>query len=145
MKKKLFGMMAILGLLALSPKLMAQCGGDDFLDDCASSLGTHTFIKAFNVETKSRKQEKVEYSYVFSKGSDYLIIVCDRKVEGKRMIVNLYDRNHQLIASSYSKKTRKHYPDLVYPCQATGVYYMETTFEGLAESCGVIILGFNKQ
>jgi hypothetical protein len=91
-----------------------------------------------------KKTDKVEYSYVFSKGSTYMIIACDQQKEGERMIVNLYDRNHKLIVSSYNKKTKTFYPDIIYPCSATGVYYMEVTFEGSKGGCGVTILGFKK-
>lgn len=119
-----------------------QCDSDNFLDNCASGLETFTFIKAFN--TSMKKTEPVEYSYVFSKGSTYMILGCDQNEAGKRMIVNLYDRNHKLIASTHNKKTNTFYPDLVYPCSATGVYYMEVTFEGAKGGCGVCILGFKK-
>lgn len=119
-----------------------QCDSDAFLDKCASKLETFTFIKAFN--TIMKKADKVENSYIFSKGSTYMIIICDQNVPGERMIVNLYDRNHKLIASSCNPKTKTYYPDLIYPCSATGVYYIEVSFEGTRGGCGVCILGFKK-
>ena len=137
-------LMVILGMLATTHVAHAQCESDEFLDNCSSSLGTNTFIKAFDVKIKPKKQDVVEYSYVFSKGSSYSIIVCDQNEKGKQMVVRLYDRSHKLIASSYNKKTKTHYPDLLYPCSATGVYYLEATLETQAAGCGVIILGFNK-
>ena len=132
----------LLTIVMSSVNIFGQCDSDEFLDKCASGLETYTFIKAFNVNMK--KTEKVEYSYVFSKGSSYMIIVGDQKVPGQRMIVNLYDRNHKLIVSSFNKKSNTFYPNLVYPCSATGVYYMEATFEGAKGGCGVCILGFKK-
>jgi len=137
-------LLSILGMLLLSVASFAQCESDEFLDECASALGSHTFIKSFNTKINPKKKATVEYSYVFSKGSEYSVILCDQKIKNSRLIVNLYDRNHKLIGSSYSKKTRKHYPDLTYPCTATGVYYIEASFEGSASGCGVIILGFTK-
>lgn len=131
-----------MGLMLLPGYIFAQCDSDAFLDNCASRLETYTFIKAFN--TTLKKSEKTEYSYVFSKGSNYMVIVGDLKIAGERMIVTLYDRNHKLIASSYNAKTKTYYPDLLYPCSATGVYYMEVTFEGPKGGCGVCILGFKK-
>ena len=136
--------MLVLGMLFASVIAFGQCESDEFMDHCASSLGSNTFIKAFQVKIKPKKEVKIEYSYVFSKGSSYTIIVCDQNQKGNRMIVNLYDRSHKLIASSYDRRSKKHYPDLVYPCSATGVYYIESTFEGSNPGCGVIILGFEK-
>lgn len=137
----------LIALLSFSAIGFGQCTSDDFLDKCAASLGTFTFIKSFNVEIDKSKggEKKVEYSYVFSKGSNYMLIVCDQNIKGKRMIVNLYDRNHKLIVSSYNKQTKKFYPSISYPCAATGVYYMESVFESDEGGCGVNILGFSKQ
>ncbi|MEZ5071374.1 MAG: hypothetical protein R2751_10490 [Bacteroidales bacterium] len=142
--KRVRNSLIVLGMLMFASAASGQCGGDEFLDECASSLGTYTFIKAFNVEINPRKTEKVEFSYVFSNGSNYMIINCDEKQAGNRVIVTLYDRNHNLVASSYNEKTKKHYPDLVYPCTATGVYYLEAKMEGDGAGCGVVILGFSK-
>jgi len=86
-----------LGIMFLQAYIYAQCDSDAFLDNCASRLETYTFIKAFN--TTLKKSEKTEYSYVFSKGSNYMVIVGDLKIAGEKMIVTLYDRNHKLIAS----------------------------------------------
>ena len=139
---KIKNLIIFLGIMLLPGYIYAQCDSDAFLDNCASRLETYTFIKAFN--TTLKKSEKTEYSYVFSKGSNYMVIVGDLKIAGERMIVTLYDRNHKLIASSYNAKTKTYYPDLLYPCSATGVYYMEVTFEGAKGGCGVCILGFKK-
>lgn len=139
---KMLKIILLLTVIMSSASSFGQCDSDEFLDNCAANLETYTFIKAFNVSMK--KSDKVEYSYVFSKGSSYMIIVCDQNVPGKKMIVNLYDRNHKLIVSSYNRKTKSYYPSLVYPCSATGVYYMEATFEDSKGGCGVCILGFKK-
>ena len=139
---KILRFLILSGFLAFPGLIYAQCDSDSFLDNCASRLETFTFIKAFN--TSLKKAEKTEYSYVFSKGSNYMIIVGDLDIAGERMIINLYDRNHKLIASRFNAKTKSYYPNLEYPCSATGVYYMEVTFEGPKGGCGVCILGFKK-
>lgn len=118
-----------------------ECGSDEFLDKFAPALGDYTFIKAFNVEV-DKSGGKTEFSYVFSKGSNYRIVICDQNGEGNRMVVNFYDRNKKLIASNYMKSSRKFYPTLNYTCSATGVYYVESYFENEKTGCGVNILGF---
>jgi len=139
---KVFRILLWFALASVAPVVSGQCQSDEFLDNCASKLESYTFIKAFNVELNKGASD--EFSYVFSKGSSYLIIVCDQNVSGSKMIVNLYDRNHKLIASSYNSKTKTHYPDILYPCTATGVYYLDASIEGGNEGCGVTILGFMK-
>jgi len=138
-------LLLIFGLLSVTSKNYGQCGSDQFLDNCVSSLDTYTFIKAFNVQLKKKKEDNVLYSYVFSKGSTYMVINCDQEIPKQRMIINLYDRNHKLIASSYDSKRRKHYSEILFPCEATGVYYIKAQFEGSKGGCGVCILGFDKK
>ena len=121
-----------------------QCDSDDFLDNCAPSLDTYTYIKKFPVAVKRKKSENTVFSYVFSKGSTYKLIVCDQDSEGGKMIINFYDRNRKLIASSYDKRSRLHHDVLLFPCTATGVYYIEGSFDGSGGGCGVCILGFDK-
>jgi hypothetical protein len=59
------------------------------------------------------------------------------------MVLNLYDRNHKLIATN--KANGKYYNKVGYNCTATGVYYIETYIDNNAKGCGVSsILGFKK-
>ena len=145
MKKITLFKLVLAALISGSATLsFSQCATDAFMDKCAGNLGSFTFIKSMNVELGKGKELQAEQSYVFSKGSNYMLIVCDENVSGNKMIVNLYDRNHKLIASSYNKSTKKHYPSFTYPCSATGVYYIESVFENDKGGCGVNILGFTK-
>jgi hypothetical protein len=122
-----------------------QCDTDIFLDECAHGLGTYNYIKSFSIKASSHKKSNPEYSYVFSKGSTYMLIVCDQNLIGGKMILKLYDREHNLIASTFDEKDHKYYTDLRYSCEATGVYYIQASFEGSKGGCGMCILGFNKE
>lgn len=123
--------------------LSAQCSSDAFMDNCSNALDEFTFIKSFEY-ANPKAGAKGEYSYVFSKGSTYRIIVCDENIAGNKMIISLYDRNHKLIASNFDKASKKVFPSLSYPCSATGVYYIEYSFQGDKAKCGINILGFTK-
>ena len=138
----------ILGIIAIaiSATGYGQCSTDAFMDKCASALGSSTFIKSYEIKSgQSSKDKPNQFSYVFSKGSTYMVVICDQNIEGQKMIVTLYDRDKKMIASNYNKKTKKFYPTLTYNCSATGVYYLDSYFEGdKTATCGVNILGFNK-
>lgn len=121
-----------------------QCNTDAFLDKCASNLGTFNYIKSFSINASPRKRANSENSFVFSKGSTYILIACKENSVGGTMIINLYDRNHNLIGSTYDEKTKKHCADMRYSCSSTGVYYIKVAFEGTKKGCGMCILGFNK-
>lgn len=141
---KVLILIILLGGVFMPGNISGQCDSEGFLDECVPSLDTYTFIKKFPVSIKRKKSENMVFSYVFSKGSTYKMIVCDQNNKGEKMIINFYDRNRKLIASTYSKKNREHHEVLLFPCTATGVYYIEGKFEGSGGGCGVCILGFDK-
>ena len=130
-------------ILVTGVNVNAQCSSDAFMDNCSSALEDFNFIKSFEY-ANPKGGAKAEYSYVFSKGSTYRIVVCDENLAGNKMIISLYDRNHKLIASNFDKASKKVFPALTYPCSATGVYYIEYSFQGDKAKCGINILGFTK-
>jgi len=120
-----------------------SCDPEELLKKYASELDDYVFIKSFPIET-TKTGDKAEYSYVLSRGINYRIVVCDQGEEGKKMVVSLLDRNKKLIATNYLKSSKKFYATLNYVCSATGVYYVEASFEGEKKGCGLNILGFKK-
>ena len=143
-KLKVFTLVFMMGSFFVPRVVNGQCDSDGFLDRCSPALETYTYIKKFPVAIKRKSEKNTVFSYVFSKGSTYKLIVCDQDVKGKKMVINFYDRNHKLIASTYDRKSRQHLEVLLFPCTATGVYYIEGQFEGNSGGCGVCILGFDK-
>ncbi|MBC7862652.1 MAG: hypothetical protein IAF38_06725 [Bacteroidia bacterium] len=119
-------------------KLSAQCP----TDNCSHKLGDFTFIKSVSIDPGKVEGKPYQYSYLFSKGSTYMILICDQSIKGSRLIVNLYDASRKLIATNHNKK--KIYESLTFPCNSTGIYYIESFYEGNKDACGVNILGFTK-
>lgn len=134
---------ALSSLLIVSYGVYSACEDEAFLDACTAKLNEHTFLKAYKVSSKDAKKGKVEYSYVFSKNTNYFLSVCNDESAGGDMIVNLFDKNRRLIATSFDVRTKKHYPAMAYHCTATGVYYLSFEFPN-SEGCGVSVLGFQK-
>ena len=137
-------LLLIISLIIFPALSFGQCDTDVFLDKCSSNLGTYNYIKSFVTNANPQKKTNPEFSYVFSKGSTYIMIACTENEAGGNLIISLYDRNHYLIASTYDEKTKKYYNELQYPCSATGVYYIKATFEGTKKACGMCILGFSR-
>lgn len=120
-----------------------DCDTNKLMETCASELDDYVYIKSFDISTK-KEEDKVEYSYVLSRDVTYRIITCEMDVEKRAMIINLFDRAHKLIASNYLKSSKKIIPILNYQCSATGVYYVEASFERKNGGCGINIIGFKK-
>ncbi len=122
----------------------AQCDIDALMSKYAPVLDEFVFIKSFNIDVK-KDGDKSTYSYVFSRGNEYRIVLSDQNSTGKKMIINLLDRDKKLIASNFLKSGKKFYPTVNYICSATGVYYIEAYFEGDKQGCGINILGVKKK
>jgi len=132
-----------LGIYSFKPSAGKSCDLDALFEANAASLQPYTFIKKFDVQA-DKSGDKVVYSYVLSRDSEYKIMIVDLNESGKKMIVDFYDRNKKLIASNYLKSSKKVFPAITYKCSATGVYYVEAYFEGEKNGCGINILGFKK-
>src|SRR3990167_3440841 len=127
---------------------LAQCEGDAFFDSCMSKIKTYTFLKTYTSKIKKSKKgkERTEmHSYVLSKGTSYMITACSSTGPEAKLIVTLEDGNHKPLASTYSEKTKKHYPAIGYNCQTTGIHYFIFTYDkDMIEGCGVSLLAFKK-
>jgi len=121
----------------------AQCISEVFIDKCSAALEGFNYIKSYELENK--KEDKKEYSYVFSKGSTYRIIICDENIDGSRLIITLYDRNRKKIVSNYDVISKKHFSSITYSCSATGIYFVEYKYESRKSKCAINILGYTKQ
>lgn len=135
MAKKLI-IISILSLFSI--KFYSQCS----TGNCPSKLGEFTYIKTVYVDQTKIENKPNQLTYLFSKGSTYMILCCDQEIKGSRLIVNLYDKEKNLIASN--KQKRKVYPSIQYSCSATGMYYIESYYEDSKDPCGVNVIGFIK-
>jgi len=119
-------------------KSQAQCP----TDACVSKLGEgYTFLKIYKLETTA---DHVEYSYVFSKGTNYMLVICNQDGTSKDVEVTLYDSQRKQLASNYDKATNKYFHAIVYNCQTTGIYYLKFTYKEQKPSCCVSVLAFKK-
>jgi hypothetical protein len=119
--------------------LFAQCNTDPLVQKCSGKLGDFTFLKVYKID-KVKIGESVEYSYVFSGNTSYMLSLCDDKGTDTGVEVSLFDSNRKLVSTN--KLNGKIYPAITYNCKSTGIYYM--TYSVADASCGVSVLGFKK-
>jgi hypothetical protein len=116
---------------------IAQCTQDA----CVAKLGDgYTFLKVYNMQAG---KDMVEYSYVFSKSTNYMLVVCNADGTSKDVEVTLYDSQRKLLASNYDKVNNKYYGAIVYNCQTTGIFYIKYTYK-TKPTCCVSVLAFKK-
>jgi len=119
----------------------AQCNAETLSTLCIPKLASgYNFLKSYKVEKGGK--EFVEYSYVFTKGTQYMINICAPEENANGIIVTLEDSDRNMVASS--KVNDQYITAIAYPCKNTGIYYIRYTFDDTAAACGGSALGFKR-
>jgi len=129
-------------LLVYSYESNAQCKADELCNACIPKLSAgFNFLKSYKVDD-ARRAGKVEYSYVFTKGTQYMITLCEQVASAKSVVITIYDSQRNKVASN--KFNGDVLAAIAYPCNATGIYYLTYTFEDGSDHCAGSVLGFMK-
>lgn len=143
MKKIIFSFFITVALGMSSSELISQCNPDNFANACIPKLSSgFNFLKSYKVDGEGGNKDKVEYSYVFTKGTQYMINVCANGSATDGIVVTLFDSGRNKVASS--KINGQFISAIAYPCNATGIYYIQYTFDGSTGHCGGSALGFKR-
>lgn len=126
-------------LILASFNAFSQCNTDPMVQKCSGKLGDFTFLKVYKID-KAKIGESVEFSYVFSGNTSYMLSLCDDKGTDMGVEVSLFDSNRKLVSTN--KLNGKVYAAITYNCKSTGIYYM--TYSMADVNCGVSVLGFKK-
>lgn len=121
----------------------AQCSPDNYLNQCIPKMEDgYNFLKAFRLDGKSGATTEFQFSHLFTKGSEYMINLCASGEETDGLIVTLYNSRKQQIATSFVDG--KYIKSLLFPCKATGIYYINYTYRTSENYCGGSVMGFKK-
>jgi hypothetical protein len=139
-KKYVLSICLILVSLWISTNdVFGQCQPDACIQKISDG---YTFLKTYKMEQIGTE---TEYSYVFSRDTNYMIAVCSSSGSDATVKVTLYDASRKEIASNLDKKSNKLYSVIAYQCKATGIYYLKyTPVNQNKADCCVSVLGFKK-
>ena len=123
----------------------AQCSTNSLKNNCTGQLASgFTYIKSYPLEKeKINSKGEIEYSFVFSKGTIYMLTFANSAGAGSDIEITLYDPSHSKIASNFDAEKGDYFP-LGYKCSSTGVHYMTFKFKNGVAPCGLSILGFKR-
>jgi len=139
MKKLLIFVFSVCVLSTMD--VIAQCNAENLSTQCIPKLASgFNFLKSYKIEKGGK--EFVEYSYVFTKGTQYMINICAAGANTDGIVVSLFDSNRNKVASS--KVQGQFISAIAYPCNTTGIYYIQYTFDGSTSYCGGSALGFKR-
>src|SRR5688572_30116749 len=138
--KKLFTLVIAVFVLS-AMDVIGQCNADNLSTQCIPKLSPgFNFLKSYKIEKGGK--EYVEYSYVFTKGTQYMINICAAGQSTDGIVVSLFDSNRNKVASS--KINGQFISAIAYPCNTTGIYYIQYTLDGSTSYCGGSALGFKR-
>ena len=121
----------------------AQCNPATYTDACIPKLTSgFNFLKSYKIDGEGGAKTKVEYSYVFTKGTQYMINICATGEQTDGIVVSLFDSSRKRVATS--KVEGQFISAIAYPCNTTGIYYIQYTFDQSTKFCGGSALGFKR-
>lgn len=140
MKRVLQSSLFIVALFFVS-ELKAQCNADSYSAACLAKLTDgFKFIKNYKVDGQAGQRAKVEYSYVFTKGTTYRIMICTEGSGPDGIVLNIFDSNRNPIGGN--KVSGQLLSSIELQAGATGIYYLQYTFEGSKGYCASSTIGF---
>ena len=120
-----------------------QCDPKVFTSKCVTEVKDgFTFLKSFDVDGRNGSREKVEYSYVFSKDTQYYLNICAEGENTDGIIVTIYDAKRRVASTNLANE--KIFPGIIFACKSTGIYYITFTFDNSETYCGGSVLAFKK-
>ncbi|MCB0489007.1 MAG: hypothetical protein R2820_15760 [Cyclobacteriaceae bacterium] len=119
----------------------AQCNPDELVNSSVTGLpGGYNFLKSYKIDGEP-DLEKIEFSYVLTRGTSYILTLRDRNKD-LGTVVTLFDSQRNKVATN--KIGSQLASALSFPCNATGIYYIQYTFDPGYMRCGGAALGFKR-
>jgi hypothetical protein len=141
--KKIIVFAAFIAAIFTSSDVVGQCDSESYGNACIPKLASgFNFLKSYKIDSEGGAKEKVEFSYVFTKGTQYMINLCAGGSATDGLVVSLFDAKRNKVATS--KVNGEFVSAIAYPCNATGIYYIQYTFDGSSAKCGGSALGFKR-
>ena len=105
----------------------AQCNTDLYNNLALKKLAPgYTFVKSYRIDGKKGSRKKIEYTCVFSKGTDYMIRMAGKDGGPNGLIATLYDSRRSQLATSYLNN--KYYDNFFNPERQIQLYrYLYTS------------------
>ena len=136
--------MIFLLLVSATSTVWGQCNVEEKLKVCAPTPGSgYTLIKSFEIDGLGGSKSEIKYSYVFTKGTQYLIKICaesENSTDG--VVVTLYDKYRNEVATNLVDGVA--ISKISYPCTATGIYYITYSFVNSIHYCAGSTIGFKR-
>jgi hypothetical protein len=125
------------------PIEVVSCDSKTYKDKILNTIPSQfTYLKSYTLDGQGGGKPNIEYSYIFSKNTTYLVMIANSSPQTKGLKVTIYDSNRKQLVTSVTQA--KYYPAIMYKCNATGIYFLRFTFENSNDYCGGSVLAFKR-
>ena len=148
MKKLLGSTLLLIGAFSIFVNpVNAQCDEDGFVDACAGNLGEgYSYLRTFEAEEiKGSTNYPYTGAFLFRKGVNYVFTMCEGVTDSSKIVVNVYNRTRKLVVSSYHEETDRYFDKMIFKCNATGIFFVQTLMPLGEDNCGITMLGFTAE
>ncbi len=133
----------LIGMGWNSSAALAQCNPSEYSQECIPKIQDgFIFYKSFNIDGQNGAKEKVEYSLVFTKDTQYYLNICTAEENTDGIVVTIYDSKRNQVSTNFANG--KFFPGIIFQCNSTGIYYISYTFRASKNYCGGSVLAFKK-
>jgi hypothetical protein len=128
----------------MSPHLLqAQTKKSNESNDCITQISPGmNFIKKYSIDTEGGLKSKIEYSYVFTRGTTYTLHICSKEeIAGKIPEICIYDSQRNKVATN--KVEGNLFSAITFKCSSSGIFYLQYILEKSTPYNGESILSFS--
>ena len=142
MKKILFTLLAVMGMLSMATMASAQCG-DELMKTALGAMGSYQYIKDFEVNLPAgASAEGTKFSVVLNSRTHYQINIANGSSNAEDVIIQIYDGDKLIGANQANGKT---FPAFQFICSKTGAYKLHVFCAGGGQACARAVLSLVKQ
>lgn len=120
-------------------QLKAQCAPETYSLKCIGAMDENAiYLKSFNIDGHKMTGNLVEYSMAFGYNVNYLFKICTALNHADGIVLTIYNSRREVMTTNVHDD---HISDeLKFQCPATGIYYLNFSFNNSSELCGGCIL-----
>lgn len=146
MRNLLFIIFLFTGLYLFGPQnSYGQCNPTKHKESTKSKLASgFSYQHSFEITpNKVNAKGELEFTYIFNKGTLYMMNMNNAAGEQKDVIIELYNQKKELVSTNYDSRTGKFWP-IGYACNQSGVHYIKIRFKDTKDYCGLVVLAVRK-
>lgn len=144
--KVLAFILCLFALFPFSSRAQEECLEPKFEDNCTELLSSifDDYLYLRSRAFSSKENIDVQFIVTLKRNALYIFNVCQGSGQNG-MILNLYDSNNKLVASSLNSKNKKNEKIITFRPELPGKYFLTTVFEKKEDSCCLVMFGMIKK